>query len=137
MEYKFDVTKIKSNGITYTQDTYVNQETSNYIKTYLQTYLMLNSVEDIVPRLNKENPDYGFGLHVGTRVKDTNTIMNRIVSAISEYASPKFEESILTQSWVSAQIQLCTAKELTTIIESAILDCAAADHWYTFEKEWE
>ena len=135
MEYKFDVTQIKSNGIRHNNS--VDQETKSFIKTFLKTYLMLNPVEDVVSRLDRENPDYGFGLHVGTRVKDTDTIMNRIVSAISEYASPKFEESILTQSWVNAQIQLCTAKEITMIIESAILDCAAADHLYTFEKDWE
>jgi hypothetical protein len=38
--------------------------------------------------------------------------------------------------WMNAQINNMTAKDIITVLESALMDCATADHWYTFEKEY-
>jgi len=137
MNIEFIPSEIKVNGTASDRNEYVNVNTQSFIKTYLNTHLMLTPVELILEELI----DSGFSepVYIGERTKNVDTIMDRITSALSEYGQSQFEygtEPILIASWIEANVSKMFAKELINLIETAIIDCATADHWYTFEKEY-
>lgn len=132
----FNANEIKANGVSSARDQYVNVQTKNVIHTFLSAHLSLHSIEDIVEKLATESD---MPLHVGSRTKSIDSIMDRITSALAEYGISKYTADTkkeLISEWLEYHIDNISAMDLSTIVESAILDCASADHWYTFEKEW-
>lgn len=81
---------------------------------------------------------------VGTRAGSTVEIINRMVSGLVTYGLKKFttvspsyrEQRELAEMWVNAQIKMMTAKDIITIMEKALIDCATADYHYAYEKMW-
>ena len=112
---------------------YVDTHTANYIKTYLHTYLMMNPIDEVVDRLYAENPELGIGLYAGNITRDIDSLLNNIISAIAMHSFDKFEDPILAMSFNAAQVEMCSAKDLNIIIENAIRNCAAQDHFNEFE----
>lgn len=132
----FNVNEIKANGVSSARDQYVNAQTKNVIHSFLSAHLALHSIHDIVEKLATES---NVPLHIGSRTKSIDSIMDRITSSLAEYGLSKYTDGPkeeLISEWLEYHIDNISAKDLTIIIESAILDCASADHWYTFEKEW-
>ena len=81
---------------------------------------------------------------IGRRASDTEQIIDRMVSGLMSYGLRKFAQNggtykahrELSEMWINAQINMMSAKDIITIMEKALIDCAEADHWYTYEKQW-
>lgn len=136
-EITFNASNIKTSGYFLSSSQYVDGKSVDYIKTYLQTYLIMNPLEDVIDRLYIQNPNYGLGLHAGSITKDVDLLLENIISAIALHSVDKFEDPIMAMAFNAAQIEMCSAKDLNTIIENAILSCATQDHFNEFENKEE
>lgn len=133
----FKASDIKATGTLLTASQYVDDSSIDYIKTYLQTYLIMNPLDSVIDKLYIQNPDYGLGLHAGSITKDSNLLLENIASAIALHSVDKFEDPMMATAFNAAQIEMCSARDLNTIIENAILSCATQDHFNEFESKEE
>lgn len=62
-------------------------------------------------------PEVGASFHRGSRFNSDETVLGRIQSAIQ--SEDEFAQD--PEAWIN----------------DALRDCGGADHWYTFEKEWD
>ena len=46
-------------------------------------------------------------------------------------------DELLLQGIINSFVDSLSGREMDMIILDALRDCASADHWYTFEKEWD
>ena len=134
-EITFKASDIKSTGTFLLTSEYVDKTSIDYIKTYLQTYLIMNPLEDVVDRLCIQNPDYWLGMYAGDITKDINSLLDNITSAIALHSVNKFEDPMSATAFNAAQIEMCSAKDLNTIIENSIMCCATQDYFNKFEDE--
>jgi hypothetical protein len=55
---------------------------------------------------------------------------------LANYIYPKFNNEVLTEMYVGGLFSRLTYEEKLILVVDAARDCAGADHWYTFEKDW-
>jgi len=135
-EFKFNVEEVVCNGITASAGSTLTKGNYQTLTTFLKTHFMMSPPDIILEELNDSNQIQSDWI-VGRRVKDIDTVITRMVSGMFNYAQTKFNNAELSGMWINSQIKMMTAKDIITIMEKALIDCATADHWYTFEKEWE
>jgi hypothetical protein len=134
-EVTFKPSQIKTTGSFLSTSQYIDGVSIDYIKTYLQTYLIINPLEDVIDKLYKQNPGYGLGLHAGEMTRNIDTLLDNITSAIAVNSVDMFEDPIMAMAFNAAQIEMCSAKDLNIIIENAILNLATHDHFNEFENK--
>jgi len=129
---KFNVNEIKCNGWSSTSSM-IGPNSRATIETYISVYRTMENFEDIVSEIAKNTHD----VYYGSRCSNNNDIAGRIYSALSEYALNKWENvEALAELWINAQVQMLSGAAMSTLIKEALRDCAGADHWYAFEKDW-
>lgn len=131
---------IKCNGLTggFGNATLSVQST---IQTAVSLFRMRH--DDILEML--PHGDY----HPGTRFKSDEDVTKRICSGLYEAAI----QEVTGKSWPSHNatpeqfvevvmmienfIENISGSDMDIIILEGMRDCASADHWYTFEKQWD
>lgn len=78
------------------------------------------------------NGDY----HQGNRFNYVDKVTSRLITGLGEWAWKKFENQELVEMNVKHILETITKEDAITIAVDAHRDCAGADHWYTFEKDW-
>lgn len=78
------------------------------------------------------NVDY----HQGTRFNSVEDNAYRLITGIANHVSEYIPTSELIEMHVGAILPMLTMEEKVTLVADACRDCASADHWYTFEKDW-
>jgi len=78
------------------------------------------------------NVDY----HQGTRFNSVEDNTYRLVTGIASHVSEYLPTSELIEMHVGAVLLMLTMEDKVTLVADACRDCASADHWYTFEKDW-
>jgi hypothetical protein len=130
----FNLSEVKCNGSGYGSSV-ISTENKNAIQTYVSVYRKTTSFEDLVYEM--ANQDQSNDYLYGHRCKDDSTISYRIYNALGVYAMNLFENSKeLSEMWINAQIEMFTGATMTHLVKDALRDCAGADHWYTYEKDW-
>jgi hypothetical protein len=131
---KFNVEDIKCNGWG-SYCTLISKENQNAIQTFVSVYRKAEDFENLVSEMAINRPSDDF--YFGRRCKEDDTITGRITSALGSYAMLQWDNSKeLAEMWINAQIEMFTGKVMATLVKDALRDCAGADHWYTFEKDW-
>jgi len=135
-----NISEIKCNGVGYTLPA---KKVAPIIQTMVHLFKIRNSPEKIIESLKKlENDDYYFG----PRCIDDEKITTRICSGIVEYMQKTFtkqdnmsanEYTILIENKIESLVHSLDARKIDQLILEGIRDCASADHWYTFEKQWD
>jgi len=74
--------------------------------------------------------------HQGTRFNSVEDNAYRLISGIAEHVAEYIPTSELIEMHVGAILPMLTMKDKVTLVADACRDCASADHWYTFEKDW-
>jgi len=132
----FKASEVVCNGITAGAKQLINEQNYQTLSTFLSTHFMMASKKQILEELNDSGEISGDWM-IGSRVSSNEKILTRMASGLYNYASALFnDEKELAEMWINSQIKIMTAKDIITIMESALIDCATADHWYTYEKEW-
>ena len=128
MKNQFNVNEIKCNGIG---PSLVSEENRKALLDYVTSY---RSKTDFGTLIGDSDRD----VYYGTRCKDDLTIAVRMYTGLTDYALKQFENNQeLAEMWLNASLNKITNEEMDVLFRDALRDCAEADHWYTFEKEWE
>lgn len=96
---------------------------------------MRNSSDTIIEKLIQRNPKYDY--HKGSRFYNNESIAIRICSGLVELALKFPNPNNTIEETIESFVYSLHGSLLDQIILEGIRDCASADHWYTFEKEWE
>jgi hypothetical protein len=132
------VENIKSSGNSYYKP--AENVAGGILTTAISLYRMRHT-EDEIFNMFPEG-DY----HSGYRFNDNETVLVRICSAItSEACTTLFKKSmcnieeheeLLLEGAIKSFVYGLSGIEIDAIILDGMRDCAGADHWYTFEKDW-
>ena len=78
------------------------------------------------------NVDY----HQGIRFNSVEDNAYRLITGIAKHTAEYMPNSELLEMHVGAILPMLTMEEKVTLVADACRDCASADQWYTFEKDW-
>lgn len=129
---RINVESLKANGIS-SNRTIIDTRNTNRIHTFVA---LLNDREPVENKINLLIESGRQDLYYGSRCKDISAIVDRITSMLAMHAASQFSSIELAEMWINAQIEQLNGRELATLANKAIEECASADHWYTFEKQW-
>ena len=90
--------------------------------------------EAIYDTIVAQNPNEDF--YAGRRFNDADSVVSRLVSGLGNWAWKNFESDELVEMRILNILETISKDDAKTIVIEAHRDCAGADHWYTFEKEW-
>lgn len=131
---KFDVNEIKCNG-SGGYSRIVSEQNQQFIKTYISVYRKSIVPSELLEEFSNMNASEDY--YWGRRCDSNDDVMHRAITGLAEYAMEKWEGvQGLAELWLNAQIRMMSGAELRVVIKEALRDCASADHWYTFEKDW-
>ena len=132
------VENIKSNGISYNKP--AKNVAEGIILTAISLYRMRHTEKEIFDMF----PEGEY--HSGTRFNDNKAVCTRICSALTTAARISLfgtqlvvdmdEKIPLFEGVIKSFVDSLSGKEMDIIILDGMKDCASADHWYTFEKDW-
>jgi len=134
-QYKMKVSDIKCNGIGMMSPA---NNVRPFITTAISLFRMRNSTDKIMEML-PGNDDY----YPGNRFSDNERVADRLCSAITEatineyHGDGKAFDSYVLEGIIEAFTNSLSGFEMDILILEALRDCASADHWYKFEKEWD
>ena len=75
--------------------------------------------------------------HQGRRFLDIESNATRLITGLGNYCYSYLESEELIEMHLGAILSNLTLEEKTNLVVDACRDCAGADHWYTFEKQWD
>lgn len=107
--------------------------------------LIQNIVDEVVNTIGRErlyelaiaSGDDHRDYYAGHRFNSNEDLMYRLVSGLANYVYPKFDNEELAEMYLGAQLNMLSYEDKQTLVVDAARDCASADHWYTFEKQWD
>lgn len=143
-DFKFEAKEVICNGNIAGCARILTEENASTLRAFLKTHFMM-APQDVILKELEDSGVFDENWIIGRRAGDIDEIINRIVSGLMSYGLRKFAENggtykahrELAEMWINAQIKMMTAKDIITITESALIDCATADYWYTYEKQWD
>lgn len=132
-----NIQNFKCNGISNTQP-------AKNVKPTIQTavsLLRLRKSNDEIIASFPVNDDY----YIGTRFSDDESVATRVCSGLVDYAEKElynrttneYADALLVESYIDALVNSLSGTEMDAIILEGMRDCASADHWYAFEKQWD
>lgn len=134
------VDQIKCNGISYS---YPAKLAAPTIETALSIFRMRFNNSEIFEMFPKNDPDF----YAGRRFRDNETVVTRIASALTEAAAQEYlkkpshaiegSDIELLEMSILAFVDSLSGSEMDKLLVEGLRDCASADHWYTFEKQWD
>ena len=135
-DFKFNASEVVCNGIVGGAKELLTQRNYQTLSAFLKTHFMMASKKQILEEL-QDSEQLQDNWYIGSRVENNDAILTRMVGGLWDYSINMFEgEKHLAEMWMNAQVNNMTARDIITVLESALMDCATADHWYAFEKEY-
>jgi len=135
-DFKFDSQEVICNGITVGAVGTLNEDNRSTLEAFIKTHFMMSPPEVILKEL-EDSGMFTSDWIIGSRASSIDSIITRMVSGLFEYGMSKFQNKELTVMWINSQVKMMTARDIINILESALMDCASADHWYKYEKQWD
>lgn len=131
---QFNALEVKCNGI----GGYGYQAARKHNET------ILNIVNEVRDALGLEGIwqkimelDNSYDYHQGRRFLDPESNATRLITGLGNYCHSYLESDELIEMHLGAILSNLTFEEKVILVVDACRDCAGADHWYTFEKEWD
>lgn len=139
-----DPKSIKANG--YSSSIAPLTKHSAFIENAISVFRMRHEYEDLVKTWPKDD-DY----HEGRRFRSNSDVAGRLLSAIggkiySELRKSEMYKMETTEDYTAiteivalegeAFINSLSGSSLDFLISDSMRDCASADYWYTFEKQY-
>ena len=129
---KFNVNEVRCNGVGGSGYQAVLKHKAT-IQEICQEVRDLIGIEKLWELATVEsNVDY----HQGTRFNSVEDNTYRLITGIAKHVSEYIPTSELIEMHVGAILTMLTMEDKVTLVADACRDCASADHWYTFEKDW-
>jgi len=137
-----NVESIKVNGITWHEPA---KNIIPHLATQIGLYRMRFTDKEIFSKF-PENDDH----YLGRRYSTDRDVAIRIAGAIVKSAADEYVYSnmgrnsmkteqvgLLIEGIIESWFNSLSASEIDVLIQEGLRCCASADHWYTFEKEWD
>lgn len=139
-DFTFIASEVTCNGNVPNCANILTADNMSTIKTMLNIHFM-GAPQDVILKELADSDLIDGRWCIGKRAGETDEIIYRMVSGMINYATSKFEGDFQTRKslaeiWINAQVEMMSAKDMITIMEKALVDCAQADHWYTYEKQY-
>lgn len=134
--FKFNAEEVVCNGILVGARQVLTEDNYQTIKAFIKAHYMMSPPEIILEELNNSGMIQSDWM-VGRRTSSLEDVITRMISGLYSYSQSKLNSRELAEMWMNAQIQMMSAKEIITVLEKALIDCATADYWYTYEKQWD
>ena len=140
---QFNANEVKCNGTIGGAAVVLNEQNKAKLTTFINMHFMMVDKKQLLQELEDSNM-INMNWEVGSRSNSITHIINRMVSGLVSYGLVQFgkvggtykAQREQSEMWVNAQINNMTAKEIITILEKALIDCATADYYYAYEKMW-
>ena len=91
-------------------------------------------LDEIFNRITAADPSGEY--YKGQRFLEEGAIVSRLITGIGNLLHSKFNDDLLVEMNAKHILETITNEDAITIVIDAHRDCASADHWYMFEKEW-
>lgn len=132
--FKFNATEVKCNGVGGSgyQGVLKHKEAVQSIVDEVVNTIGRDRLYELAVASGEKYDDF----YAGRRFNSNEDLMYRLVSGIARYVSSKLENDLLIEMYVGAQLKMLSYEDKQTMVVDAARDCASADHWYTFEKDW-
>lgn len=130
---KFNATEVKCNGVGgsgYQAALKHKEQISSIVKEVRESI-----GQEVIWKQILENDPIG-DYHQGRRFLTEEDNMFRLVTGLGNYTYSYLESDELVEMHLGAILDNLTFEEKVILVVDACRDCASADHWYTFEKEW-
>ena len=131
---QFNAMEVKCNGVGgYAYQAALKHKTTitdivNEVRHHL-------GLEAIWQKLVENNPNDDF--HQGHRFLEVDSNVSRLVTGLANYCYSYLKSEELVEMHLGAVLNNLTFEEKVILVVDACRDCAGADHWYTFEKQWD
>jgi predicted RNA-binding protein with EMAP domain len=83
-----------------------------------------------------QNQPYSAELYKGMRYNSSSDLAFRLISGLAQYCYSYLQSEELVEMHLISVLKTLTYEEKQYLVIEAARDCAGADHWYTFEKDW-
>lgn len=138
-----DPKSIKANG--YSSSIAPLTKHTAFIENAISVFRMRHEYEDLVKTWPSDN------YYEGSRFSSNSDVAGRLLSAVggkiySELRKSEMYKMETTEDYTAiteivalegdAFINSLSGANLDILISDSMRDCASADHWYTFEKQW-
>jgi len=133
MEYTFNANEVHCNGVGGYGYQAALKSKDLIESTILKVRLDLG-LNEIWSRIIAADPNGDY--HQGSRFNHLDNIVSRLTTGLGNWAWNKFENEELVEMNIKHILETISYDDAITIVVDAHRDCAGADHWYTFEKDW-
>jgi len=130
------VQDITANGISYHSPA---KHVESVLITLISAYKMRFTENEILSSFPQDS-----NYHIGRRFSDNSAVATRILSALVtasmlelKLTKHDHDSDLLIEMHTLAFTNSLSASEWDVLINDGLMCCADADHWYTFEKEWD
>ena len=133
-DFKFNAADVKANGVG----------GSGYQAVLKYRDAVHSIVDEVVNTIGRDrlyelavaSGDKHDDFYAGSRFNSNEDLTYRLVTSLAGYIWPKFKNDLLTEMYVGGLFARLSYDEKQILVVDAARDCAGADHWYTFEKDW-
>jgi hypothetical protein len=132
---KIEASNVKANGISCRNPWPDTSKIKPIIETAISVYRLRNTNEEIFESISKLSPNGDF--YAGVRFTDNEAVVMRCVSALNEAAFALTDNIEEAHELIYDFINNIGGKDMDIIILDSLMDCAGADHWYKYEKQWD
>jgi hypothetical protein len=132
---KIEAEKVKANGISGRNPWPIVSKIKPIIETAISVYRLRNTNEEIFESISKLSPNGDF--YAGVRFTDNEAVVMRAISALNEAAFELTDNVEEAHELIYNFINNINGKDMDIIILDSLMDCAGADHWYKYEKQWD
>ena len=133
-DFKFNAADVKANGIGGSGYQAVLKYRDN-VRSIVDE--VVNTIgRDKLYELAVDSGEKHDDFYAGSRFNSNEDLTYRLITSLANYIYPKFGNEQLTEMYVGALFSRLSFEEKQILVVDAARDCAGADHWYTFEKDW-
>lgn len=140
---KFNASEVTCNGNIGGSALILNDDNKAKIKAFMMTHFMMTDRRTILQEMQDSDMLEDSWI-VGSRANSIDAVYCRFTSGLLSYALKKFgvnggtykAQRELSEMWINSQIKMMSAKDIIIVLEKALADCARADYYYTYEKDW-
>jgi hypothetical protein len=133
MKYTFKASEVRCNGIGGAgfQEA---MKSKDLIKRIVEEVREKIGTDAIFEKIVAENPRDDF--YAGRRFTTVDDVVSRLATGLGNWSFDKLGSKELVEMNVRAILETISEDDSITIVIDAHRDCAGADHWYEFEKDW-
>jgi hypothetical protein len=134
MQHTFEASQIRCNGIGGAGWPTTKETIDLALQLIMETTERLEGTDAIFNRLVADNP--GENYWVGSRFLDPDRVTARLLTGLCDWAWALTGEQAACDQLIRQTLETITPSDAIIITLEAYRECASADHWYLFEKEW-